>query len=170
MGYQYVAFGDPLIFAKTQEFWHVRAHVALGEKIVALASWEPIWWVYVPGASGYWGGVERGGIPLLNLTFMNPVYFVGTALLVAIGIWKKWLTPYEILVSVPLLVIPYVTKGYDNAMISHARFAAVVFPAYIVVGHLLARLPRWAAWTILGASAVLMGIYAGEYAAGKPFY
>ena len=101
---------------------------------------------------------------------MNPIYFVGTAALVGAGAWKRWLTRYEILVSVPLLLIPYVTKGFDNGMLSHGRFAAVVFPAYIVVGHLLAKLPREVAISLLALSGFLMGIYAAEYAAGKQFF
>ncbi len=170
MAFQWAAFSDPLIFAATQTYWRVRAPLPFGEKVLSLASWEPVWSVYVPGVRGYWGGLVEGGWPIFNMQFLNPIFFVATASLVGFGAWRKWLTGYEILLSIPLLLIPYVTKGYDNAMISHARFAAVVFPAYIVVGHLLAKLPRWAAWTILGASAVLMGIYAGEYAAGKAFY
>ena len=108
--------------------------------------------------------------PLLSLQFMNPIFFVGTGVLLAFGTWKRWLTSYEILVSIPLLAIPYFTKGYDNAMLSHGRFAAVVFPAYIVAGQLLSRLPRRAAWSIIAASAALFAAYSFEWAAGKPFF
>jgi hypothetical protein len=169
MAFQWFEFRDPLIFASTQDHWHIRPPVSLAEKIAAYASWEPVWSVYTPRVPGYWRNIDAV-TPILNMQFMNPVYFMGTAALVAIGAWKRWLTIYEVLVSVPLLAIPYLTKGYDNAMFSHARFALVVFPSYIVVGHLLAKVPRWAAWMILALSAVLMGVYAGEWAAGKPFF
>jgi hypothetical protein len=101
---------------------------------------------------------------------MNPIYFVGTAALIGIGAWKRWLTSYEIMVSATLLAIPYLTKAYENAMASQSRFAAVVFPAYIVIGELLVRLPREIALSLLCLSAFLMGIYSAEYAAGKGFY
>ncbi len=170
MFYQWTEFGSPFIFATTQEGWRTRPAVPLGEKVLSLASLEPIWSVYFPGSTAYWGGSDWGRLPWLDLKFMNPIFFTGTAVLVAIGAWKRWLSNYEILLSVPLLAIPYVTKGYDNAMISHGRFAAVVFPAYIVAGELLARLPRWAAWSIIGASAALFAAYSFEWAAGKPFF
>ena len=169
MGLQFWKFGDPLIFASTQQYWHVGPSASLGRKILAFGSWEPIWSVYTPGTPGYWRQFGAD-LPIFNLQFMNPIYFVGTAALVGIGASKRWLTRYEILASIPLLLIPYVTKGFDNAMLSHGRFAAVVFPAYIVVGHLLAKLPREVAISLLCLSAFLMGIYAAEYAAGKPFF
>ena len=128
--------------------------MSIGEKLLALASWEPIWSVYLPGTGGYWRGFGDQSLPIFNLQFMNPIYFVGTAALVGIGAWKRWLTCYEILMSVPLLAIPYVTRAYDNAMLSHARFAAVVFPAYIVAGHLLAKLPREVAMVHVGAERI----------------
>jgi len=84
--------------------------------------------------------------------------------------WKGWLTREEIGVSIPLLHIPYVTKGFEWGLMSHARFAAVVFPAYIVMGHLLARLPREVAIALLCLSAFLLGAYSALFAAGHGFY
>jgi hypothetical protein len=54
-------------------------------------------------------------------------------------------------------------------MASFGRFSAVVLPAYIVMGQLLARLPRWAAALILAASAFFLAAYSALFAAGYRF-
>ncbi|MGH7128632.1 MAG: hypothetical protein ACREIV_08675, partial [Planctomycetaceae bacterium] len=79
---------------------------------------------------------------------------------------KRWLNGRELLLSALLLLIPYATMTYDNLMLSQPRFAAVVFPAYVVIGHLLCRSPRWAACLFLGVCGVLMGLYTVLFAAG----
>jgi hypothetical protein len=104
------------------------------------------------------------------MRFFNPIFFVGTAVLVAVGAWKRWLTVYEVLLSIPLLAIPYVTKGYEMCMESQGRFAAVVIPAYIVMGQLLARLPWWLAWLILAISGAGLAFFASRFAAGYAYF
>ena len=57
MAFQYCKFGDAPIFATTQEHWRVRTPISIWEKVVACASWEPIWSVYAPrcpGTGGTW--------------------------------------------------------------------------------------------------------------------
>jgi hypothetical protein len=126
---------------------------------------QPIWNVYLPRTAGYWnrGGAEN---PIFSLQFANPICFVGTAILIGVGAWKRWLNIYEVLLSLGLLGIPYVTRAYEMCMLSQGRFAAVVFPAYIVMGHLLARMPKIVALSLLALSGVLMAIYAALFAAG----
>ena len=168
MAFQYWKFGQPFAFALTQADWRIRSPGTVGDEILSLLSWQPVWSVYVPNAWGYWrdyGGVQN---PLFNLQFANPIYFVGTAALVALGAWKRWLTAEEVLLSAGLLLIPYVTRAYEMCMASQGRFAAVVFPAYIVIGELLARVPMVVAVSLLAASACLMAAYAALFAAGYP--
>jgi hypothetical protein len=62
-----------------------------------------------------------------------------------------------------------VTKSYDNAMASFGRFSAVVLPAYIVAGHLLAALPRPLMIAILSASGFLLVVSSALFAAGYRF-
>jgi hypothetical protein len=50
-------------------------------------------------------------------------------------------------------------------MASQARFAASVFPAYLVLGNLLACLPRSLAVATLGVSAFYMGIFSALFGA-----
>jgi hypothetical protein len=114
---------------------------------------------------GYWRHFDGAASALFSLQFANPIYFVGAVALVAAGAWKKWLDSCEILLSVALLAIPYVSKGYEMGMVSQGRYAAVVFPVYIVMGQLLARLPATVAMVLLILSGVMMGIYAALFAA-----
>ena len=98
------------------------------------------------------------------------MFFCGTAALVAVGAWKRWLSTPEVLLSVGLLAIPYFTRAYEMCMESQGRFAAVVVPAYIVLGRLLAALPRPLAWLALAVSAVGLGFFASRYAAGAMYF
>lgn len=141
MGYQYVAFEDPLAFAKTQEFYRTRPAADMAEKLVALGTLRPFWELYIPGSPTFWQDGGRHPNAFFGLQYWNPVYFLGTCVLIFIGARKGWLTDYEVLVSIPLLGIPYVTRAFEMGMSSHARFAAAVFPAFIVGGHLLSRMP-----------------------------
>ena len=79
---------------------------------------------------------------------------------------RRWLTSYQILLAVRLLAIPYVTRAYEFTMQSQGRFAAVVFPVYIVLGQLLARLPTAVAVALLALSGFLMAAYAALFATG----
>ena len=91
-------------------------------------------------------------------------------MLVFIGARKSWLTGPEIVLSVLLLAIPYVTRAYEMCMASHARFAAVVFPAYIVLARLLAPLPQWVTWAVIGVFTMMLMTWTALYAAGHLFF
>ncbi len=170
MAFQWWQFGEPFAFALTQEHWSMRPLGSAGDKLVALGSWEPIWATYVPGFPEYWRRFGNAPSALLSLQFANPIYFVGTGALVTVGACKRWLTVYEVLLCVPLLGIPYVTRAYEMCMNSQARFAAVVFPAYLVMGHLLARMPNTVSVALLALSGFLMGAYAALFATGHLFF
>jgi hypothetical protein len=172
MGYQYFAFGDPLIFAETQASFSVRTRHSLADKITSLLSGEPIWGVYIYGCPGFWRWTcldldAPSQFPAFNLQFLNPIFWCGTFALVIIGARKRWLTIEESLLSFGLLLIPYVTKGYEFAMVSQGRFAVVVFPAYVVAGRLLSKLPKWLAWLILGFLAIYFAVLVWQYLAWR---
>ncbi len=170
MLFQYCEFGDPLAFVRTQEHWALRPAPSPLDEWLGLLSWEAVWSPYDEASCVcFW----RNWPPkcfLFNCQFINPIYFVGSAVLVAVGAWRGWLNGRETLLSVGMLLIPYLTKGYVNAMNSQARFAAAVFPVYLVAGQLLVRLPAPLAYGILAGSGALMGAYAALFAAGYPFY
>ncbi|MCR4412313.1 MAG: hypothetical protein NUV77_07790 [Thermoguttaceae bacterium] len=159
-------FGDPMAFAKTQENWRIRPPVSLGDKLLSLASWEPIWSAYDSYSLAYWGRRSDPAPAAVSLQFANPLYFLAAASLVALGAMKRWLTAPEILLSAGLLAIPYFTRSYEMCMMGHGRFAAVVVPMYLVLGRLLARMTPLAAYGILALSGFLMAVYAAMFAAG----
>jgi hypothetical protein len=164
--FQAWAFGEPFAFLWTQKFWQFRPPAPIGEKLCSLLAWEPIWGAYVPGSLDYWREPEGIANPLFSLAAANPIYFMGAVGLIAWGGFKRWLTTPEVLLSAGMLAIPYLSRGYETCMASQGRFAAVAFPAYIVIGHLLARLPAALAIALLVFSGFLMAAHAALFAAG----
>jgi hypothetical protein len=166
MAFQYAEFGEPLAFAKTQSHWRVRPAVAWGDKALSLASWEPIWSAYMSSWPGYVGQFRGTPPTWCNLQMANPLFFVAAAALVGFGARKRWLSAAEILLGGGLLLIPYVTRGFDTCMASQGRFAAVVFPVYLVLGRLLCGAPLVVSVGVFGLSAVYLAIYSALFAAG----
>lgn len=169
MCFQYWQFGDALAFARTQTHWRILPDVPVSEKVLALVSFEPIWHCFARDSPGYWANLGSSN-PLFNLQLVNPLVFVGTFLCVCIGFARRWLTGAEVFLAIGLLGIPYVTKSYEMCMNSHARFSAIVFPMYIVLGELLSRCGILLATMILSISACLLCIYAALFSAGYPFF
>ena len=144
--------------------WH--PEVSWDRKLQSLVTLEPIWSVYVESSPAYWRSLSGPDSCWFNLSFANPIYFCLAAGLVAWGAFKSWLTRYEVVVSIALLAIPYVTRAQETCMTSHGRFASVVFPAYIVAGHVCERLPLIVIGSALLAGGALMGVYLGLFAMG----
>jgi hypothetical protein len=170
MLFQYLCYHEPLAFALNQRFHRARPLGSPGDQVLSLLSLEPIRETYDPASPGYWQALFSSQHRLLSLECANPIYFLAAAALIVIGVWKRWLNVYEILLAIPLLAIPYFTRAYEMRMLSQARFASVVFPGYIVLGRLLAKLPAPISGSLLALSASLMGIYAALFAAGYPFF
>jgi hypothetical protein len=169
--YQQIAFNEPLAFALCQLECKNRELLPLPQRLLALAILEPIWAVFTPSSVCYWGRHDLNVLPVFSLYVANPIFFVLTVVLVTAGALKRWLSSYETALAVSLLAIPYVSRGHEMCMASSGRYAAVVFPAYLVLGQLLARLPRVVAILLLVASGLLLGIYSAKFALWYPnFY
>jgi len=168
--YQYFVFHDPLAFAKAQMVWHEREVPSLLQRVRDLVTLEPVRSVYVVGSPCYWAKRPPLTSALLSLQFANPIYFLGTAIVIIIGGFRRWLTRGEWVLAALLLLIPYVMQSPRMCMISQARFASVVFPAYVVMGHLLARLPDLVVAFIFAFSVALMGAYAALFTSWYPFF
>lgn len=164
--YQWVLFGNPLAFATTQQYWVNRAPVSLAEKFVILTSFEPVWGAYVPGNELSLLGFRGGSGSWFGLIIANPAIFAFAALAVAYGAYRRWLNAREILLAAGLLLIPYVTKGYDHSMYSMGRFAVVVIPMYLTMANILVRVPGAVAAVILSVSGLMLVLYTAQYAAG----
>ena len=167
MLYQQVLFGDPLAFAKTQQHWVTRGGTP-ADRVQALISFEPLWSVYDPSSVAYWARHEPGKSPFFSFHFANPVYYACTAALVGLGAWRRWLNREEILLAALLLLIPYVSHSYGAIMMGHGRYAAVVFPAYLVLGRLLQSVPTPLAAALSGISSFFLGAYSAMFSAWYP--
>ena len=163
--YQWQAFGEPFAFAKIQKNWGV-VEGTFQETLIPLATYEPAWGSYDPGSPRYWIRADFHGHGPFSLQFLNPVYYTATLLLVLYGAWRRVLNGRELILSLALLAIPYLTKGYTSSMASFGRFAAVVVPIYLVFGWLLARAPAWVVGLIVAVCTFLLSIYAMMFTAG----
>jgi hypothetical protein len=110
------------------------------------------------------------GSPLFNLHLANPLYWLFACGMVMYGALKRWLTANEVTLSAGLLLIPYVLRAQEMGMAGMGRFAAVVFPVYIVMGRLLAKMPPTVAAALLAICGFFLGAYAALFAAWYPFY
>jgi hypothetical protein len=167
--FQGVAFGEPLAFWKTQGHWNERS-LDLTERFIGLLTLEPIRAVYDPGSPCYWARVPPQANLLFNLKAANPVYFLITVALIGVGVWKRWLNANELLLAAGLLGIAYCLQASRACMSSQARYAAVVFPVYLVLGQLLQRAPPPLAAAVLAISGLLLAIYSAMFVSWYWFY
>ena len=171
MFYQWYVFDEPLAFVKTQIHWYQRTPPeGWWEWIFAHITLEPFWRVYDSGSVCYWAKGPPREFPLFNLQFMNPILVLSSWGVVAWGAFQKRLCPKEILLSIGLLGIPYLTHAYRASCTSEARYASVVFPCYIVIGHLLSRMRGGVSTIIFAVMAVFMAIYTALFVQWYWFY
>lgn len=168
MGYQWSKFGDPFAFYVTETVgWRMRpAATPPGDKLWSLVSWEPIWGAFISGAWAKWPEPQATPIQLFSLQLANPIYWIAAVGLTAVGTVKRWLTPHEMLFSAAALGLPYLARSYEMCMTGQGRLTASVFPIYIVLGHLLARLPLVVSLALLALLAFMMAAYAALFTAG----
>ncbi len=157
----YLQFGDPLVFAKTQIYWG-RSAPSLTTKLLALASYQPIWEIFLWQPAAGWS--------VFAWEQVNPVYFALSVALIVFGAWRGRLNIYETSLATMLLLIPYLTRGYEMNMASSARFAAVVFPVYLILGEGLSRLPQAVSGVVLAMSTFFLGAYSALFAGGYPIF
>jgi mannosyltransferase PIG-V len=170
MAYQDAAFGDPLAFAKTQEQWHAGPLEVLPNKTLSLLTFDPIVGVFDPESSRYWARHEWHGNPVFSLILANPIYFCLMAAIVIVAVIRQKLTALEVVLSVGLILIPYVTRAHEMSMGAFGRFAATVFPAYAMMA--LAE----ASWRLAFSSALrvvfptYLFLYSALYSVGHLLY
>lgn len=163
-------FNDPLVFAKTQQFWASRPQLSGVRNLFNLATLEPIWSVFMPGTPAYWKRQTLVSNPLFSFRFFNPVYFVACAGLIAFGAWKKWLTTSEWLLSAGLLGIPYFMQAHRMVMLGHGRFTCVVFPMYIVLGRLLSSAPPFVQAFVVALMGIQLFQWTAMFSSWHPVY
>ncbi len=167
--YLALVHGDWLAFAQAQRYFSPRPDPPLMEKLLALASGEPVWATYMPASPCYWRSQAMDPpAAILSLQWANPLYYIGAVALLGLGAWKRWCTAEELVFGFGILLIPYATRSYEACMV-HGRYAMVAVPQYLVLANVLARAPRGGAWCLLTVFALLLGGYSAMAAAGYPF-
>jgi hypothetical protein len=164
MAYQWILFDDLLAFVHAQDRWAIRPNKPPVEHILGLLTLEPVRDVYDPNEVVYWGRREAEVGPLFSLGFANPIYFLGTGVVLSLGTIKRWLTVEESVFGLGLLLIPYCLHSYRIGMQGHGRMAAVVIPFYLVLGRLLLKLPTDTQVAVLAVLATLLFAYSGLFA------
>lgn len=170
MAYQYARFDTPIAFIIAQQHWAFYSPPPgqIPTKALRLLLAEPIWNAYVPGSSRHWVQFDPHGQPLLGVMFWNACFFVLATAAVAVGWLRRWLTHPELILGLGLLAIPYLTRADEMSMGSHARFSAIVLPAFVVAGRLLARLPPIASWIAFAGLAPVLALWSALFAARWP--
>jgi hypothetical protein len=169
MGYQWLAFDQPLAWAHAHGQWHMRPEVSWGEKFRALATLEPLRAVYRATSPAYWRlHPPAYRLPVFSLCAANPILFIATWGLLFWGVRRRWLNAAEFLLAVALILIPYASRGYEMCMLSTGRFLAVIVPVYLVLGNQLSRWPAPLVAGLLAASGALVLVYAALFASGYP--
>lgn len=169
MLYQLIQFGDPLLLFKAEAAFNLHRGSSMGDKLISDLTLATAWRVFDPSSVHYWERADTVHNPFLSLSFANPLYFAAAILLLALGIRKRWLNRVEATMAILLLLIPYFTKGYDMSMAGTARFVSAIFPLYLVLGNILARLPSALAAGILALSSFFLGLYSALFAAWHRF-
>ena len=170
MLFQFVQFDTPLAFVQTQKHWsvYVPEHREPIDKAMRLAIAEPIWGSYIPGSKRHWTIANEDENPFLGSSFWNPILFVLAGGLVVFGWYRRWLTREEFLLGFGLVAIPYLSRADEQSMISHARFAAVVLPAYLVMGRLLSQSSFALRAFVFALLAIGLTLWSGFFASGRP--
>jgi hypothetical protein len=155
----WIAFGDPLAFLHSVPQW-----VHVGKAAEALLTLRPLWTNFDPASPCYWRREDPYGNPWLGLTLGNAVWFTATGLLLLGGTLRRKLDAAEAWLSAGLWFIPYLTRGHEMCMGGAARYAAVIFPVYLLLGQIGDRLPRWVSFALVAAGAWLLVIYTFKFA------
>lgn len=164
-------YSDPFAFVQAQENWLVRHDLTTwGDRLWCLVTLQPILDNFNPDSVAYFGLPHNGILDWLNIRILNVGYFLFAVAVIGLGSLKKWLTRDEIILSSLLLMIPLLTNGIPHAMTSHARYMAIVFPFYIVLGRLLSDLGRQFATISVAIMTLLLFIYSSLFASWYFFF
>lgn len=170
MVFQYLKFDTPIAFVLAQQQWafYSPPDGQIPTKALRLLLAEPVWNAYVPGSSRHWEQFDPHGMPLLGVMFWNPLLFVLAVAAMLFGWLRDWLNRPELILGFGLLFIPYITRGDEMSMGSHARFAAIALPAFVVAGRLLSHLPPAATWIVFAGLTPILALWSALFAACWP--
>jgi hypothetical protein len=160
-------FHDPIAFLRDRDdLWRLRRRLPPFQKLQLLLILEPIWGLFVPGSSAYWGRFLTPGQALFNTHLAGPFYFVLALILAVVGERLGRLNRYELVLILGLILVPYWITAYDSALVSMARYVSVIAPLYSLGGFLLARLPALFLAVATGVGAAFLTVFAALFGQG----
>ena len=167
--YCYFAFDDPLAFAHAQSSW-TKVSVTTQDNVTGLATLQAFAMPYDSQGVCAWQMITPQETMHLNMRCLGPVYIAITIALILVGGHFKWLSAHEILLSAGLIAIPVFTQATRTCMASQMRYMSVVFPAYIVLGRLLATAPFGLQVSGYMLGTLFLVFYGILYSAGYAMY
>lgn len=166
--FQWIQFGDPFAFVQTQSHWRLRPELPLLEHAKRLISLEPIWSVYSNEWPMGWHYMDnRCSCAFASLQAGNPVLFIGAVVTVFIGWSNRWFFDFEFQIAFGMMLITYVTRSYEMCMASQGRFLLPIFPLFIVLGRMVAKLPPLLRPLPVLTGGVFLFVYSRMWAIGN---
>ncbi|MFO0882793.1 MAG: hypothetical protein U0894_01155 [Pirellulales bacterium] len=156
------SYGDPLQFVHAQEEFQKVSHT-LPEKLLSLFTLAPVYRAFSTTSNNF---REMNWTWITSNQVGDAIFWVLFAGLILYGSWKRWLNAQEFWISVSLFAFCTWFQADRNNMACQGRFVSVIFPAYIVAGHMLTQIPVSLRWAIAGISSYLYVNYAMNFAAG----
>jgi hypothetical protein len=151
-------------FSEAQHSWgRDWAGPFYGVKDGAVAAWDGVRQL-LSGQTRHVYFPKAGGDPM-QVAWRNVVPFGFLLLTVPalIGVFRRLPLSYGIF-TLATLALPLSYPVEPMPLMSYGRFVLVLFPLYMWAGAWLAAGPRWRAQTVLGASAVGLGVASALFA------
>jgi hypothetical protein len=158
-------YGNPIAFASVQSNWYLRPLPSLLPHALNLLSGVPLRDVYNSNSPAFWANFEYISDPIFSLQFSNPLYVSLSIFLVIFGTWKRWITFEETILSFGLIFIPYILHSYQTVMMAQGRYAASVFPIYLILGRIASQWPPTLASCLLCSGMAMSVAYSALFAA-----
>jgi len=166
VAYQWLAFGDPWCFVRSQQAVHYRVPATSWEKPVSMLALEPVWGAYVTGSRAYWKNLPHRSTAPFDMQSMNPIYFSAAVALLAFATYARLLAWKFILMGWVLLLVPYWMRGFELYMGSQGRFAILAFPQFVAMAVVMRTIPRWLTVLYCSVSAILLFCHSVVFALG----
>jgi hypothetical protein len=92
---------------------------------------QPSFETYLPNSALFWGKHAQGLPWILAIRFWNPIAFAAAIGFILYAANRGHLSATEVIVSLGLLIRPYILRAPDTGFAGHGRFASVVLTAYV---------------------------------------
>ncbi|HUE72324.1 MAG TPA: mannosyltransferase family protein [Pirellulaceae bacterium] len=170
MAIQASVYGDPMTFVTAQRHFVTENDLPAAEMARRLVTLEPVRSVFNSRSKSYWEFADSAQNPVFNVRLLNPIVFVTFCAIVGVGWWKGTIRRGEALFSLVALGLPYLTHSVQAGMLSQARYAVIVFPAYIAMATLFRKAPSGMLVSIACVAAALLFAFSALFGASYAVY